>query len=101
MIQTEHVRDVCVDSLYKSTYTLLYFTCGKTGIWDLIGILSFDTGIRGLDLDLGYENKRFEIFHIRLGFEICSSPLATNVNMSQDWRVLYKVVKIVGKPCPR
>jgi len=37
--------------------------------WDLIGILNFETGIWSLDVgfgfepwDLGFENKRFEIF---------------------------------------
>jgi len=41
----------------------------KTGIWDLIEILSFEVGIWGLDFgfgfgpwDLGFENNRFEIF---------------------------------------
>ena len=38
-------------------------------IWDLIGILSSEIGICGFDLafefgtwDLGFENKRFDIF---------------------------------------
>jgi len=41
----------------------------KIGIWNLIGILSFEIGIWGSDLgfvfgpwDLGFENKRVEIF---------------------------------------
>jgi len=38
-------------------------TCGKIVIWDLIGILSFENGISGLDL--GYE-----IWNWAMGFGI-------------------------------
>jgi len=66
-------------------------SCGRTGIWDLIGILSTEIGIWGLDLGIGIWDLKIWDFYVRLEFDICPSLLRSNQSTrSCCWSTVIK-----------